>query len=385
VIAAGALANSLALAPLLLAIAWLTTRGSRVPATRHAIWTAALLLLPVLSLGVALAPVQRVASAAPPTTSSNIPRVLVLAWLALATLHLVRLAVAYSRMRALQRGARPSPELQQRIDALRASMRVKRAVGCGVSDAVPAPLMAGCGRAMVLVPQAFIDGFPRADGDRILAHELAHAARRDDWTRAAAQLVRALFFFHPAVFVMARRMEFECELASDVAASRLDGRAPYAAALARLVLGSARPNAFAAAAIAKPASVAHRVEALLALPDASPRFTRLRLASAFVLALATTLAASPLLVRRVVLLAPIALMQPARGAVDAVDVAEDAAAHYGSGLSLLWGGHNADAAQEFRAAYDAGYEPRESALGAAIAYQRAGDLARSAEWARAAR
>jgi hypothetical protein len=49
----------------------------------------------------------------------------------------------------------------------------------------------------------------------ILLHELAHFRRWDDWTNLAQKLVRALFFFHPAVWWIEKRLSLEREIACD--------------------------------------------------------------------------------------------------------------------------------------------------------------------------
>ncbi len=51
--------------------------------------------------------------------------------------------------------------------------------------------------------------------NQILLHELAHLRRWDDWTNLAQQLVKALFFFHPAVWWIERKVSLEREMACD--------------------------------------------------------------------------------------------------------------------------------------------------------------------------
>jgi TonB family protein len=56
------------------------------------------------------------------------------------------------------------------------------------------------------------------DSDRrraILLHELAHIRRHDLWANAVAAVATALFWFHPLVWMLARRMRAEQELACD--------------------------------------------------------------------------------------------------------------------------------------------------------------------------
>jgi hypothetical protein len=49
----------------------------------------------------------------------------------------------------------------------------------------------------------------------IVLHELAHLRRWDDWTNLAQKFVKALFFFHPAVWWIDSRLALEREIACD--------------------------------------------------------------------------------------------------------------------------------------------------------------------------
>jgi hypothetical protein len=71
--------------------------------------------------------------------------------------------------------------------------------------------------------------------NQILLHELAHLRRYDDWTNLAQKVVKALFFFHPAVWWIEKRVSLEREMACDdaVLAETASPRA-YAECLAHL-------------------------------------------------------------------------------------------------------------------------------------------------------
>lgn len=54
-----------------------------------------------------------------------------------------------------------------------------------------------------------------AELNTVLLHELAHLRRWDDWTNLAQKVLRALFFFHPAVWWVENRLALEREMACD--------------------------------------------------------------------------------------------------------------------------------------------------------------------------
>jgi hypothetical protein len=49
----------------------------------------------------------------------------------------------------------------------------------------------------------------------LVLHEMAHLQRWDDWTNLAQKVLRALFFFYPAVWWVERRLSLEREMACD--------------------------------------------------------------------------------------------------------------------------------------------------------------------------
>jgi hypothetical protein len=54
-----------------------------------------------------------------------------------------------------------------------------------------------------------------AELNQILLHELAHFRRWDDWTNLAQQIMKAMFFFHPAVWWIDAKIATEREIACD--------------------------------------------------------------------------------------------------------------------------------------------------------------------------
>jgi hypothetical protein len=49
----------------------------------------------------------------------------------------------------------------------------------------------------------------------VLLHEIAHLRRWDDWTNLVQQIIKAVFFFHPAVWWVDGRLALEREMACD--------------------------------------------------------------------------------------------------------------------------------------------------------------------------
>ena len=87
---------------------------------------------------------------------------------------------------------------------------------------------------VILLP-ADADSWPAERVSVVLAHEMAHLARRDWLTQLAAEIVRAIHWFNPLFWLACARLRQESEHASDDIVLDLGfGRTSYAAHLVDL-------------------------------------------------------------------------------------------------------------------------------------------------------
>jgi beta-lactamase regulating signal transducer with metallopeptidase domain len=77
------------------------------------------------------------------------------------------------------------------------------------------PGLVGIFRPVILMPRGIGEKLSATEMDAILAHELCHLRRHDNLTAAIHMLVEALFWFHPLVWWIGRRLVEERELACD--------------------------------------------------------------------------------------------------------------------------------------------------------------------------
>lgn len=157
------------------------------------------------------------------------------AWLTVAALFLVRLGGSAMRVARLARSGRPvsSPALRRLyVDAsLRAGVT---GVRFRSSQLVDVPTIVGMRPATLLLPVAIERSLSPAELELLLAHELAHVARRDYALNIAQAVLEALFFFHPAVRWLSARLRVEREFACDDAAIACGRPLTLARALERL-------------------------------------------------------------------------------------------------------------------------------------------------------
>src|SRR6202023_3388101 len=80
---------------------------------------------------------------------------------------------------------------------------------------VQVPAAIGFLKPIIVIPSWALRELSSAQLDAILIHELAHLRRWDDWTNLAQQILKALLFFHPAVWWIESQLALEREMACD--------------------------------------------------------------------------------------------------------------------------------------------------------------------------
>ena len=96
-----------------------------------------------------------------------------------------------------------------------------------VSDEISGPVTFGFFRPVVLLPSDFLS-MPQAMRDAILFHELIHVERRDWLFALGEELVRAVFWFHPAIWWVLGEIQLAREQTVDRAVIEMtQARDPY--------------------------------------------------------------------------------------------------------------------------------------------------------------
>jgi TonB family protein len=103
------------------------------------------------------------------------------------------------------------------------------------SNEISGPATVGVRRQTLLLPPAFLDGLDAGELDAVLAHELAHIARRDFAKNLLYGVLTLPVAYHPLLSVTRRRLAETRELVCDqMAADVVGGRESYARSLLRL-------------------------------------------------------------------------------------------------------------------------------------------------------
>ena len=151
----------------------------------------------------------------------------------------------------------------------------RRRASVARSSQIEIPCAVGFRRPMILIPARLASSLDVEDLARIVLHESAHLQRYDDWLNALEQVVCALQFFQPALYVARRSIDFEREVACDDRVLE-DAGEPlrYAECLARIVQRSVRGRQIAVVPgfVLRRAQVVARVRRIVDRSrDASPQ------------------------------------------------------------------------------------------------------------------
>ena len=117
-------------------------------------------------------------------------------------------------MAAPARAAVEDPAWTGLLPPDRAELGVGRPVAMVAGGDRTMPMTWGWRRPVVLLP-AGAEAWPEPRRRAVLLHELAHIARRDYPAQLAAEVVRALYWFNPLVWMAARKLRIESEHACD--------------------------------------------------------------------------------------------------------------------------------------------------------------------------
>jgi beta-lactamase regulating signal transducer with metallopeptidase domain len=194
--------------------------GRRNASTRFAVWFSALLAIaamPVFSVAGSGVRVGAGNSASAITVPSSWALVVFGAWAIVAGVALARVGVGLWQLRKLRQSCTAinvailDPLLQGTLQSFQAF----RSVTLCQSDRLQVPTAIGFLKPMIVIPTWAIQELATPELNSILIHELAHLRRWDDWTNLAQQVVKALLFFHPAVWWIEGKLALEREMACD--------------------------------------------------------------------------------------------------------------------------------------------------------------------------
>jgi beta-lactamase regulating signal transducer with metallopeptidase domain/uncharacterized GH25 family protein len=174
-----------------------------------------------------------------------IPIMLLGGWLVGMLFLLSRLAHGLWRMRQLVKASTPlmAPEWDRERQEVANLLGVPHLSPVCASRQVSGPVVVGTLRPRVLLPQWMTTQRQPSELRPVLVHEFAHIVRHDPWVRLAQRSTRALFWVHPAIHVLNRRLDQTREDVCDDYVMQAGVRpVDYAETLLRMATVNPHPN-----------------------------------------------------------------------------------------------------------------------------------------------
>ena len=164
------------------------------------------------------------------------------AWAVWAASQAARLLTAVIATRRARAASQPFPlDCESGLTHWRRLRDHGRHTTLVVSDAVTAAAVLGCGRPLIAVAPGVLT-LTAADVDCVVIHEWVHVQRRDDLVNVLQVALRTIIGWHPAFWVLDRRLQLEREVACDEATVAITGTAKSYAQCLMTLATQPRPS-----------------------------------------------------------------------------------------------------------------------------------------------
>ena len=187
------------------------------------------------------------------------------AWALFAVVGIARVVSGIWRVRSLKKSSVPVEE-SGLASIERTLPPISRRFSICTSEHLRVPAAVGFLRPMIILPVWAIRELSLEELSTVILHEAAHLQRWDDWTNLLQKFIRAVLFFHPAVWWIDNRLSIEREMScDDIVLAGSQSARQYAACLVSLAekTRAHRSLALVQAAVSRLKHTAERISKIL--------------------------------------------------------------------------------------------------------------------------
>jgi beta-lactamase regulating signal transducer with metallopeptidase domain len=248
-------------------VAAVAAQTENVPARAEAISSLTMTSHEVRARNLPVTPNAEVTAAAPVRTLPSAAALILGVWGLGALVLLAAFGRSFLRLgqRLRSRPRIVGGTIHAQLRELAAEAGLSGAVRLSCSSRVPVPVALGIRRPEICVPPRALAGLTDEQQEGMLAHELAHLARRDPFWLVLRQVIACALFFQPLNWVARRRLREISEMLSDEWAVARTGRPlSLAGCLAEVAGWSVGTPALPVPGMAdRPSSLGRRIRRLL--------------------------------------------------------------------------------------------------------------------------
>ena len=153
----------------------------------------------------------------------NLLEVLPVIWLIGIFLFSVVQLASVKKLKSIKKDlVNATSELDQALNNSIEKMAINRKVVIKLSEQAKTAFTYGIFTPVVVFPIAWLNQLTLSETEDIIKHELAHIVRNDYLHNILISVIKSLFYYHPAIWILARKLEFEREQACDELAYNVD-------------------------------------------------------------------------------------------------------------------------------------------------------------------
>ena len=132
-------------------------------------------------------------------------------WILGFVICLIRMTGSFFYLNRLNRKAElmSFEEINHKLNSIKEGFGIKREIILKTSERIVSPLIYGIFKPVIIFPLGLVQGLTTEEVEAILLHELSHLKRNDFIINIIINLLKTIYFYHPAFWWMSAQLENE--------------------------------------------------------------------------------------------------------------------------------------------------------------------------------
>jgi beta-lactamase regulating signal transducer with metallopeptidase domain len=159
---------------------------------------------------------QLISSSVEQTKKIDYPLVIVLFWIGGIILLSLKLIISLSYTYVKVNNEKLlNEDLSKKLEVAKTNLGINKKISVFENHKISSPLTYGWLKPIILFPIGWVNQLTTEEVEQILLHEIAHIIRYDFIVNIVVAIINTLFYYHPAIWILNKKLNFERELACD--------------------------------------------------------------------------------------------------------------------------------------------------------------------------